>query len=169
MNSSTPKLPSEYFPLAVGNSWIYEYQGIPRTPQKIEVRILSTREIQGKQYFEFSRWFTLTPGESKPMWIAWQDGSLYFWNGSEEKIIAGPILEDSSLIHSKEPMITPAGTFNDLMILRTCLSCADAGSTFTFARGTGVVSVSFLAIWGHASYELQETKKSAENNAEPAL
>jgi hypothetical protein len=153
-------LPSEYLPLKVGLYWKYQYKGMPRQPVEVDMRITEEKKIEGKDYFHFSTWFNLTRGTDEgEVWIAWQDGSLYRWDGKSETEIFRPMAKNIELGKNDPGMQieTSAGKFTDVYRFYDCPGCADAGSEFLFARGVGIVRVSMSAIWGGASYELMET------------
>jgi hypothetical protein len=153
-------LPSEYFPLKVGLYWKYQYKGMPREPVDVDVRITEEKKIEGKNYFHFSTWFTLTRNAPEgDAWIAWHEGVVYRWDGKDEIILFGRAVKQTELMKN-DPGVqveTPAGKFTDLYRFKDCLGCADAGAEFLFARNVGIVSVSMSAIWGGASYELIAT------------
>jgi hypothetical protein len=151
-------LPSEYFPLKTGLYWKYQYKGMSRQPVDVEVRITEEKEINGKQYFHFSTWFDLTRNVGD-VWIAWQDGAIYRWDGKNETKFFAPMAKKIEL-EKNDPGVqieTQAGKFSDVYRFHDCPGCADAGSEFIFARDVGIVRVSMSAIWGGASYELVET------------
>lgn len=150
-------LPSSYFPLKKGTYWKYEYKGLPRQPQVVEIRILESKEVNGKTYFLFSDWFTLTRAESRQAWIAWSDGALYTLDGTEERQAISTGLERTTLNKSEDPVTVPGGNFPDTYTFQNCVGCEDAGNTYIFAKDVGIVSFRGTAIWGGASYELTET------------
>lgn len=153
-------LPSEYFPLKVGLFWKYEYRGMPRQPVEVDVRITEEKKIEGKNYFHFSSWFNLTRGADEgEVWIAWQDGIVYRWDGKNETVVFSSDDKKTELgkNYLGKPIKTPAREFADVYSFRDCPGCADAGSEFFFAKGVGIVSASMSAIWGGASYELIST------------
>ena len=154
------ELPSEYFPLKPGLYWKYQYKGMPRQPVEVEVRITDQKKIEGKNYFHFSTWFHLTrSADAGDIWIAWQDGVIYRWDGKNEMILFDSNVKQTEL-KKNDPALqveTPAGKFTDLYRFQDCVGCADAGAEYLFARDIGIVRVSMSAIWGGASYELIET------------
>jgi len=155
-------LPSQYFPLKTGLYWKYQYKGMSRQPVDFEIRITEEKKIEGKNYFHFSNWFDLT-NNAGDVWIAWEDGTLYRWDGKNETKVLVPLAKKIELqkMDSGKQIETPAGKFTDVYRFHDCPGCADAGSEFIFARDVGVVSVSMSAIWGGASYELTETNANA--------
>lgn len=159
-------LPTEYFPLRTGLFWKYQYKGLPGQPIDVDMRITEEKKIEGKRYFHFSTWFDLTRNVADTeVWIAWQDGTVYHWDGKTETVIFGPDVKQTELKKNDPAMQveTPAGRFTDLYRFKDCLGCADAGTEFLFARDTGIVSVTMTAIWGIASYELIETNAPEAN------
>jgi hypothetical protein len=158
-------LPSEYFPLKVGLNWKYQYKGMPREPVDVDVRITEEKEINGKHYFHFSTWFTLTRNvPDSGVWIAWQDRTVYRSDGKNESVIVGPNIKQTELKkHDPGAQVeTLAGKFTDVYRFNDCLGCADAGAEFLFARNIGIVRVTMSAIWGGASYELIETNTNIQ-------
>ena len=161
-NMQSQGLPSEYFPLKVGLHWKYQYKGMPRQPVDVDVRITEEKKIEGKTYFHFSTWFNLTrSADEGDVWIAWQDGIVYRWDGKTETVLFGSDKKTNLVKNDPGKQIeTPAGKFTDVYQVNDCPGCADAGSEFFFARDVGIISVSMSAIWGGASYELISTNAS---------
>jgi hypothetical protein len=157
-NSAPGGLPAEYFPLKTGLFWKYQYTGMPRNPQIVEIRIKESKQINGKTYFLFSTWFTLTRNDPvSEMWIAWENGIIYAWDGSAENVLIGPAVADAKIAEGKEPVTVSAGTYANTYTYQDGIGYADAGTMYVFARNTGMVSVGMIAIWGPANYELLET------------
>jgi hypothetical protein len=161
-NMQTPNsgLPKEYFPLKTGLYWKYRYTGMPRQPIDVELRISEAKEINGKQYFRASTWFTLTRNvPSGDVWLCWHDGSIYVYDGQNERRVIGSSIEQTTLKKNDgpSPVETPAAKFTDAILFQDCVGCADAGSSYYFARDKGIVLVTMVAIWGSAKYELLET------------
>ncbi|HSE39510.1 MAG TPA: hypothetical protein VLH08_01990 [Acidobacteriota bacterium] len=160
MQTTERGLPQEYFPLKTGLYWKYRYQGLPRGPVDVEVRVEEQKEINGKQYYRLSTWFTLTRNvPSGETWVSWSDGNVYLSDGKSENVVIGPGIEKTELKKNdpSAPVETPAGKFDDVLKFQDCLGCADSGTQYSLARGKGTVLVTMSAIWGSAQYELIET------------
>jgi hypothetical protein len=160
MQAESSGVPQEYFPLKTGLYWKYRYAGMPRNPVDVEIRIGEEKEINGKRYFRFSNWFTLSRNiSSGDSWVSWHEGSIYLYDGKMENRVIGANIEQTELKRNDpaSPVATAAGNFSDAILFQECVGCADAGSQYYFARGKGIVLVTMTAIWGGAQYELIET------------
>jgi hypothetical protein len=124
------------------------------------MRVEEQKEINGKQYYRLSTWFTLTRNvPSGEVWVCWNEGHVYVFDGKEENIVIGGKSENIEMKKNdpSSPMETPAGKFDDVYKFQDCLGCADSGTQYFLARGKGIVLVTMSAIWGSAQYELIET------------
>ena len=147
---------ADMLPMTVGNTWTYTYRGMPREPQTVEIKIDDAQDFNGKKYYHFTGWFSLTlRGDQGGVWLRHADGAIWMRTDSHEEKAVGTGLDNTELTVAPEDYETADGTVARAdAVFRTCVRCADAGGPMYFVRGKGVVLVGMSAIWGGASYKL---------------
>lgn len=157
---------TEYFPLDVGNQWVYRGSGIGQ-PASLVVDIPRTETVNGRQYAVVRN---LNGPES---WLrVAEDGTLYRYDpesrneaiwavfstpaGGEYKPDLGPC-NTRALVTSREGRVkTPAGEFfNALLVTYPPSGCADAGLTSeAYVQYIGLVERNSTSFAGPRSFKL---------------
>ncbi len=155
-------LPVDYFPLNLGNRWIYSRTDSRfKKTESIKIEIISTPIIKWKTYYVVSH-LPFVPGleNANNILIRFDDESKRFLRlAPEGELPLFPVGEsadakfDVSLDENQKQV-------PNRMSYLTCPDCADAGMEIVFDRGIGPVSVGLTFAWGTESYDL----KSAQVN-----
>lgn len=157
--------PSDYFPLAVGNQWVYAGRGFaPGGPLTIEVTFAD--QFAGVTYYQVSGF------GAEPAWVRRNDaGELVQYEGGREKLwyafralegaswqpqLPVPCVAGATMKGRAAEVRVPAGLFSpSLLIQYSSGSCADAGLLEeAFAPGVGLVRRSEQTIGGPRIFEL---------------
>lgn len=169
-NAASP----EYFPLRVGNSWVYKVtQGRFATePRTIEVE--APQLFRGQEYFRVSYF-------GQTVWLrAGEDGSLFSFDtvAGQEHPWLGLGLEEgatfptgidpcttSGRIESRAAKITaPLGEFSNALRITYTGTCADAGITEDyFLPYVGLLRHVTTSIAGPVQYDLVYARSGATN------
>jgi len=155
-------LPVDYFPLNLGNRWIYSRTDSRfKKTESVKVEIISTPIIKWKTYYVVSH-LPFVPGleNANNVLVRFDDETKRFLRlAPEGELPLFPVGEsadakfDVSLDENQKQV-------PNRMSYLTCPDCADAGMEIVFDRGIGPVSVGLTFAWGTESYDL----KSAEVN-----
>lgn len=164
--SLTSSFAQDFFPLHVGNQWIYK-TAIGRTATFTSIDIPRTETIGDRTY-----WVVRGFEGGTLALLRSEDGTLYHYNNEtrrEEVWAVFPTKEGDTyetaintcnkqaIVESRSAKATlPAGEFwNALRVRYPAANCADAGlSTDTFAPYIGLVERSFITIAGPRKMEL---------------
>jgi hypothetical protein len=174
------KKDSSYFPLAIGNQWIYKFN---EGPFFDTVTIVDTQRVNGKQYYAFQN-----NGGNKYIWFGKDTNRVYIIdtvaNRLDNSNVSECMVYDFSvatgeswelslnnsnldcdyagkitLAKKNDSIITIAGMFtNCYKFSRTILSCRDAGRVEEwFAAGIGRVAYSEESIAGIRNWYLLQS------------
>jgi hypothetical protein len=164
---------TEYFPLQIGNSWVYRsMQGRLNRIQTIAVESIET--VEGRNYYRV-RFF-----ERSLLVRQLDDGSLVFYNPEtkQERLwlpFASPegqktesefdTCSKAATVRSKSASVrTPIGEFNNALQLTYEPSCADAGITSQyFLPYIGLLQQESTTIAGPQKYELLYSRTGFTN------
>ena len=156
-----------YFPLAVGNEWVYVQRGrVAGDP--VTFQITATNQFNGISYYQ------ITGYAEQPAWIRYNvAGELvqYDPSGGAEKLwypfaapdgfsfrsgVPAPCLQNAILRTRNAEIRVPAGTFSPVLAVEYQPGpCADAGySEEVFVAGIGLVRRTAITIAGPRSFEL---------------
>jgi hypothetical protein len=159
---SSLALGPDYFPLTIGNRWIYT-RSESRLNKKdtVRIEIISTPIIKWKTYYVFNQ-LPFVPGlESANNILVRYDTPMQCFvkltpEGDKPLFPAGAeadALFEPSVDSENRPVA------NRLSYLG-CLHCENAGMEMVFDRGVGIVAIESTFPWGTENYEL----RSAEVN-----
>jgi hypothetical protein len=115
-----------YFPLAVGNTWVYKYSSRLVTAEYITYSITGTQTIAGQNYF------VLSEGSSRALLRAASDGVIWQNTSNGDVVYLDPNASGSS----KTAYSGPLGTFTDA-IATTVVQFSLIKTTSIFVRGLG--------------------------------
>jgi len=157
-----PAEPSPYFPVTIGNTWVYSD---PWNEGTYTETITGTKVINYKKYyvFESDRGKTYLRTDKNKQVIEYREDSkkeiiIYKFNVSEETEWNISIPDKPGLynvLRSKnETRSVPAGTFNDCYVFDLEWGWADYGFSHTLAEGLGKISFSQIGVYGLKTYEL---------------
>ncbi len=140
--------PADYFPLTVGNHWIYQQRGAG-AGEPVSVEVIGAAEYDGKTYYTLAGFIIGAPiqvrqtetgdlvqydpgSRSEKLWYAFRSGT---WK--PERLCAG----EATIARRDAKAPLPGGSqAQGLTIQYTPGICADAGPTEeTFAPGVGLV------------------------------
>ncbi len=86
---NTPNSPEEaglgYFPMKVGNHWIYE-SAIPQSDWAFELKIVGTTHISGKKYFIFEKRNLDSGFVDSTLYRADEDGKIHIYKEGQERL-----------------------------------------------------------------------------------
>jgi len=153
---------SEYFPLQVGNTWVYNDSWNDKTYTE---KITDIRTIKGVKYYrlETSTGRKLLRKDNKNQILQYKSDTetdiiLYKldaaqgtkWSQSDE---AYKGLQNT--VSNRNELITvPAGTYEGCLVFSLDFGWADYGFIHTLSKGIGRVKIDELGIYGVHSYEL---------------
>jgi hypothetical protein len=172
-----------YFPLEVGNTWLYRAVTIsPSQPDRLNffhqsVRVTGTEKIAGREYFSVSYFgrdvslrvepstgdvvrYDKTAGAEVP-WI-----SLSLPVGSTFPTSVDPCSKNGEIISRTANVAVPVGDFSDEIEVNFQLSCADAGVTKQYyASNVGLVRDEQTTIAGPVVYRLTYFRAGTNSNS----
>ena len=172
----------DYFPLAVGNQWVYVQRGpLPGRPLAVEVTFAG--QFNGLTYFELSgfagqkAWVRQTPAgdlvqydpasRSERLWYAFGGSEGFSWRSELPLDCVGR----ATVMRRAAEVRVPAGNFpGALLIGYPPHICADAGLEMeAFAPGVGLLRRSEQTIAGPRTYELASARLNGVTIAGPGL
>jgi hypothetical protein len=158
----------DWFPLEVGNTWLYRPAPSSRPPgqESRSISVHGKETVAGREYFQVSYFGREVLLRGEP-----SDGSVVAYDrasNSEQPWISlglpvGATFPTSintctatGTIAARDAAVTvPAGAFNNVVDVRFQGSCADAGTTRQFyAPNVGLVSTEDTSFAGPVKYEL---------------
>jgi Secretion system C-terminal sorting domain len=182
---SQTKKDSSYFPLAIGNQWIYKFN---EGPFFDTVTIVDTQRVNGKQYYAFQKY-----GGNRYIWFGKDTNRVYIIDTIANRLNTSNVSEcmvyDFSaatgeswelsltnsylecdyagiitLVKKNDSIITIAGMFSDCYkFSRSMLPCRDAGRLGEwFAAGIGRVAYSEESIAGIRNWYLLQSNLLTE-------
>jgi len=170
----------DYFPLEVGNTWLYRLAGAQPETTFRTVSVEGTETLNGREYFRvvyFGRTLFLRSNA---------DGTIVSFNRQSESEQAWLSLDaaegttfeahidactNTGRIESRSVEVTtPVGRFQDTLQARFQGNCADAGVTQQFyAPSIGLVSHEETSIAGPRRYELVYFRTRSANGGGPEV
>jgi len=157
----------DYFPLAVGNQWVYRQQASPQAP-RITVEVTGATERGGHTYYELSgyagarAWVRQTgPGElveqvprdgSEQLWYSFYAPDRAAWNPQ----LFLPCLGQARISARNAEVRVPAGAFSSALLIHYLPGlCSDAGFLEeAFAPGVGLLRRTEITFAGPRTMEL---------------
>ena len=159
--------PHPYFPLAVGNQWVYVQRGRV-AGEPVTVQITATSQFNGIPYYQ------ITGYAEGPAWVRYNTaGELvqYDASGGADQLwypfgapdgssfrsqVPAPCLQQAVVRARNAEIRVPAGTFSPVLAVEYQPGpCADAGySEEVFASGVGLVRRTAITIAGPRTFEL---------------
>lgn len=156
-----------YFPLAVGNQWVYVQRG-QAAGDPVTVQISAANQLSGILYYQ------ITGYADQPAWVRYNAaGELvqYDPSGGTEKLwypfgapdgfsfrtqLPAPCLQSAVVRARNAEIRVPAGAFSPLLVVEYQPGpCADAGySDEVFVSGIGLVRRTAITIAGPRTFEL---------------
>jgi hypothetical protein len=155
----------DYFPLAVGNQWVYVQRGFAAGGQ-ITVQVTNAGQFNGVTYFELSGL------SAEPVWVRRTSaGEIVQWDRAGDRLwyafgspagaswrpqLPVPCTEQADLMTRGADVEVPAGRFPSALVIRYGNgSCADAGLLEeAFAAGVGLLRRAEQTIGGPRYHEL---------------
>jgi hypothetical protein len=139
--SSGPNANS-YYPLAIGNTWVYKVNSRQETSAYLTQTITGTAIIGGKLYY------VLTTEQTRSLASAYvrsdADGRVYQYNDTplnpQDQLIFDPTAQPSQAV------TTPLGTFPDA--IQPTINSSLQRTTTTYARGVGLLKSESTLIAG---------------------
>ncbi len=172
--------PRDYFPLALGNRWVYAQRGFAGGGQRT-VEVTLADQFQGVTYFE------LTGFASAQVWVRRNAaGELVQWDPAGDKLwyafaaperfswrpeLPEPCTARAELVSRSEEVQAPAGRFAPVLVIRYDNGgCADAGLLEeVFAPGVGLIRRTEQTIGGPRIYELAFAQIDGQRITGPEL
>ena len=162
MIMTLPVAAADYFPLAVGNQWIYRAENaIGRETVVTEIR--STEEVSGQQYFVYQsldgQKVRLRRNEQGQLVVLRTDGSEGLWAdfSAERYGTAFDQCTGEATVETREASVSLGRQTltNGLAVRYAPAACADAGITReTFVPGVGLAEREVTTIAGPRVYRL---------------
>jgi len=160
--TTTAFLSADYFPLNLGNRWIYtRTESRFKKTDTLRIEIISTPIIRWRTWYIFSQ-LPFAPGleSANNVPIRYDAEAKRFVRLAQEgEVPLFPAGDDNDASFDASVDENGKAVPNRLSYL-TCADCPDAGMEMIFDRGVGVTAIQMTHLWGTESYEL----KSAEVN-----
>ena len=161
-------LPPDYFPLNLGNRWIYTRTDSRfKKAEQISVEIISTPIIKWRTYYVFSR-LPFVPGleDANNVLVRYDPETKCLLRLIEDREVSlfpvGQSIDakfDASVDENGVPVA------NRLSYI-TCADCEDKGMEMVFDRGIGVTAILFTRVWGTEDYELKSANVNQQHFGE---
>jgi hypothetical protein len=151
------RLPPDYFPMHLGDRWIYtKTDSRYKKSEQIVVQIISTSIIKWKTYYVFNRLpFIPRLEDANNVLVRYDPDTkrlLYLVEGKEVPLLpVGPGLDakfDASVDETGKRVV------NRLSYI-TCVNCEDRGMEMVFDRGIGVTANLITHEWGTISFDMR--------------
>ena len=153
---------TSYFPLQVGNEWIYE---VDRDTVQLYTKVTGKTTKNDREYFILNYVQYQGPGkvsEEKTMYLRSPDGKkIYQYENDAETLFRdfSEVITDTNYtnkyITSKRDYIDiPIGRFNDVINVRAVGFDRDAGASMDYAKRVGLIR----AGWCRGSFHLKYAK-----------
>ena len=155
-------LPPDYFPLNLGNHWIYSRTDSRfKKTESVKVEIISTPIIKWKTYYVVSH-LPFVPGleNTNNILIRFDDATRRFVRLTPEGEVPLFSVGESADARFDVSFDDSQNPVPNRMSYLTCPDCDDAGTEIVFDRGIGPISIGITFGWGTESWDL----KSAEVN-----
>lgn len=161
-------LSSDYFPLNLGNRWIYSRSDSRfKKTDTVKVEVISTPIIKWRTYYVVSQ-LPFVPGleNASNILIRFDDETRRFRRLTPEgESLLFPVGESADAKFDFSVDENQSQIPNRMSYL-TCPDCADAGTEIVFDRGIGPVSVGLTFSWGTESYDLRSAEVNGKHFGE---
>ena len=161
----------DYFPLTLGNRWIYnKTESRFKKTDSIKVEIIRTPIIKWKTYYVFNQ-LPFVPGleNANNILVRYDVSSRRFLKlapDGEKPLFPVGEQADARFTSSVDEHNNPVE--NRLSYL-ACMRCQNAGMEMVFDRGVGVVAVESTFPWGTETYELKSAEVNRRKFGEPIV
>ncbi|HVN82803.1 MAG TPA: BsuPI-related putative proteinase inhibitor [Terriglobia bacterium] len=159
----------DYFPLTLGNRWIYnKTESRFKKTDTVKVEIIRTPIIKWKTYYVFNQ-LPFVPGleNANNIPVRYDAPSRSFLKltpDGEKSLFPVGEQADARFASSVDERSNPV---ENRLSYMACVRCQNAGMEMVFDRGVGVVAVESTFPWGTETYELKSAEVNRRKFGEP--